>query len=38
MEKKQGKSKNIDFNTEVFSLMAGKSSELQWFNFETRIR
>lgn len=34
----KGKPDRMNFDTEVFSILAGKSSELQWFMFETRIR
>lgn len=34
----KGKPDKMNFDTEVFSILAGKSSELQWFMFETRIR
>lgn len=35
---KTGKSKEIEFHQEIFSIMSGKATELQWFMFETRIR
>lgn len=34
----KGKPDKMNFDTDVFSILAGKSSELQWFMFETRIR
>ena len=30
--------KDDDFDTEVFSVLEGKASELTWFRFETKIR
>ena len=35
---KTGKSKEIEFHQEIFTIMAGKATELQWYMFETRIR
>mgnify|MGYP000347543017 CR=1 len=29
---------NVEFNTDSFSKMTGKSSELDWFTFENKIR
>lgn len=36
--KKSVENKDIDFNSEVFGVLAGKSSDLTWFMFESRIR
>ena len=33
-----GKNKKTEFDKEIFAVLAGKSSELQWFMFESRVR
>ena len=33
-----GKHEDIQFSEEIFGLLNGKASELQWFMFETRVR
>lgn len=37
-KKKNIENKEVDFNKEVFGVLAGKSSDLTWFMFESRIR
>jgi len=32
------KTGEVDFGKDVFSVMAGRATELEWFMFETRIR
>jgi len=34
----KGNSGDMDFNKEVFTVLAGKSTDLEWFMFEAKIR
>ena len=35
---KEGSAEGFSFNKEVFSVLAGRATDLEWFMFETRVR